>query len=136
MSDTRVGGCLCGAVRYEATVGGDFATCFCKMCQRWSAGGYFGASTADFAITQGEDLLTIHKSSEWAVRAFCSTCGSNIYYFASAHGGKSVALGTLDDTSGLTNAVQYFIDQKPESVPLVTGPKTKTKAEIAKAFGL
>lgn len=135
MSDEkRAGGCLCGAVRYEAKVSGGFAACYCKMCQRWSAGTYFGASTTEFALTEGEESLSVYKSSAWAERAFCSTCGSNIYYFAPGHGGKSIALGTLDETKGLTNEIQYFIDQQPEGISLEGETKTMTSEEIAKAF--
>jgi hypothetical protein len=132
--EKRAGGCLCGAVRYEATISGGFAACYCKMCQRWSAGTYFGVSTSEFELTQGEDSLAVYKSSAWAERAFCGTCGSNIYYFAPGHGGKSVALGSLDETAGLANSIQYFIDQQPEGISLVGETKTMTSEEIAKLF--
>src|SRR5690606_20475922 len=110
MSDaaTKTGQCMCGAVKYTATASGTFATCYCKMCQRWSAGAYMGVNTSHFEITEGEDTLTVFKSSAWAERAFCSTCGSNIFYFAPKYGGKSVALGSFDDPQGLTMHSQYF----------------------------
>ena len=121
---------MCGAVAYRAKVSGRFAACYCKMCQRWSAGTFMGVHTTEFEITQGEDALTVFDSSSWASRAFCSVCGSNIYYFAEKFGGKSVALGSFDDTTGLAVSVQYFIDGKPEGFSLAESTKTVTTAEI------
>lgn len=132
MSDptTKTGRCMCGAVKYTATTSETFATCYCKMCQRWSSGAFMGANTTHFEITQGEDQLTIFKSSDWAERAFCSVCGSNIYYFAAQYGGKSVALGTFDDPAGFTMHSQYFIDQKPAGFSMRETTKTLTTEQI------
>lgn len=127
---TKTGQCMCGVVKYKATTAGTFAVCYCKMCQRWSAGAYMGAKTSHFEITQGEDQLTIFKSSDWAERAFCSVCGSNIYYLAPKYGGESVAMGSLDDPQGLTMHSQYFIDQKPSGFSMRETTKTLTTAEI------
>ena len=110
----RTGQCLCGAVHYEAEIADRFAACYCKMCQRWSSGAFMGVTAAEFEITKGADDLTVFESSDWAVRAFCSKCGSNIYYHAVNYGGPSVAIGTLDDNSSLQIHTQYFIDRKPE----------------------
>lgn len=131
----RTGQCLCGAVKYRATVGENFNTCYCEMCRRWSSGAFMGASTEAFQVTEGEDVLTVFESSEWAVRGFCSKCGSNIYYHAVAHGGPSVAMGTLDDTAGLVVSKQFFIDEKPEGFSLAESTATLTRAEIMKMFG-
>ena len=127
---TRTGQCMCGAVKYTAETSKTFATCYCKMCQRWSAGAFMGASTSHFEVTHGEDKLTVFKSSDWAERAFCSVCGSNIYYFAPEYGGKSVALGSFDDPAGFTMHSQYFIDQKPSGFSMRETTKTLTTAEI------
>jgi hypothetical protein len=131
----RTGGCMCGAVRYKATFSNHFSTCYCKMCQRWSGGAYMGTTAKDFQVTEGEDTLVVFASSDWAERAFCGTCGSNIYYHAASFGSQSVALGSLDDCSGLEVSMQYFIDQKPEGFSLAESTKVMTSEEIAKAFG-
>ena len=132
MSDptTKTGRCMCGAVKYTATTSETFATCYCKMCQRWSSGAFMGANTTHFEVTQGEDQLTIFQSSDWAERAFCSVCGSNIYYFAAQYGGKSVALGTFDDPAGFTMHSRYFIDQKPAGFSMRETTKTLTTEQI------
>ena len=130
----RTGGCMCGAVRYEAETDGRFSVCYCKMCQRWASGIYMGAPTSGVRFTQGEDVLTVVKSSDWASRAFCSKCGSNIYYKADAQDHPSVALGSLDDTSGMTPRIQFFIDKKPEGFALDIETTTMTEAECEAHF--
>ncbi len=130
----RTGGCVCGAVRYEAETAEQFGVCYCKMCQRWSSGVYMGVSASAFTVTKGKEALTLAKTSEWANRAFCNLCGSNIYYHAEAFGSPSVALGSLDDTSGLTPHVQLFIDKKPEGFALDAETKTMTEAECMAHF--
>ncbi len=89
-----------------------------------------GVQTTEFELTKGEDTLTVFQSSDWAERAFCSACGSNIYYFAPKFGGKSVALGTLDDTTGLDVVMQYFIDRKPDGFSLAQTTKTLTTDQL------
>lgn len=79
------GGCLCGAIRFEAL--GPVQnphTCSCKMCQRHS-----GALTsvwvefAKAAVTwMGPGSTTVRpalfRSSPGSSRAFCQTCGSTL----------------------------------------------------------
>ena len=130
----RTGGCLCGAVRYEAETDGRFSVCYCKMCQRWSSGVYMGAPTTGFRVTQGEDVLERVQTSDWASRGFCGKCGSNIFYKADAQAHESVAFGSLDDTSGMTPRIQFFIDKRPEGFALDIDTKTMTEAECMAHF--
>ena len=73
------GGCLCGAVRYEASEppGTDGTICHCRICQKAYGNGF--AVTADFAskafrFTRGEPRM--YKSSNVGERGFCADCGS------------------------------------------------------------
>lgn len=129
----RTGGCMCGKVRYQATTGARFAACYCKMCQRWSAGAFMGVTCEDFAVTEGADHLTVFESSDWAQRAFCRACGSNIYYHAQGHS-PSVALGSLDDTDGMDVRIQFFIDKKPVGFSLANETKALTEADCEALF--
>jgi hypothetical protein len=75
------GGCLCGAIRFEAVgVAGNPHTCSCRMCQR-----HTGAATASW-VEFPRDAVTwtgpggepsTHRSSDYSSRAFCPTCGSS-----------------------------------------------------------
>lgn len=130
----RSGQCMCGAVRYEAETGGAFSICHCKMCQRWSAGVFMGVPTERFRVTTGADVLTVVRTSDWAERAFCRTCGSNIFYKADAMPTPAVTLGSLDDTSGLTPSRQYYIDKKPDGFTIAEQTMTMTEAECIAHF--
>lgn len=70
------GGCHCGAVRFTAKV--DLASarrCNCSICRMRGAVAV-SARLADFAITQGEDRLTLYTFNTGEARHyFCSTCG-------------------------------------------------------------
>ncbi|MFN8831370.1 MAG: GFA family protein [Labrys sp. (in: a-proteobacteria)] len=76
------GGCLCGAVRFEATAPAlKPHTCSCKMCQR-----HTGSLTAcwvefprDAVRWTGEaGQPATYRSSDWSSRAFCARCGSSL----------------------------------------------------------
>lgn len=126
---------MCGAVKFTAKTTGRFAICYCKMCQRWASGVFMGAQTEGFALSEGTDEMTIINSSDWASRAFCSQCGSNIYYDADDQDHPNVSLGAFDDTDGLRPAIQWYIDKKPKDIPQIHDAKAYTEAEIMKMFG-
>lgn len=132
---TRTGQCMCGAVTFKADVPGGFSACHCKMCQQWASGLFMGVHTEGFELTKGADVFTRFKSSEWAERAFCAICGSNIYYKADAQEHPAVALGTLDDTSGLSRAYEFYIDREAEGLGRTGKTKTMTQAECEAFFG-
>lgn len=97
------GGCLCGAIRYEASESSMFTViCHCRMCQQWTGNpmlvtAAFHRETLSF--TKGTPKL--YPSSSVCERGFCMDCGSSLFtrYFS---GGAFdtvifIALGTLDD---------------------------------------
>ena len=76
------GGCLCGAIRFEARAPAlNPHTCSCKMCQRHS-----GALTTVWVEFPRESVSwigpggdpAIYRSSDSSSRAFCPTCGSTL----------------------------------------------------------
>jgi len=73
------GHCLCGSVRirlddHRPEVG----ACHCGMCRRWTGGVYVMFTAPPEAVTI-EGPVGRYRSSSFAERAFCRTCGSNIY---------------------------------------------------------
>ncbi len=76
------GGCLCGAIRFEAT-GPALKphSCSCKMCQR-----HTGALTAAWVEFPADNVVWTgeggepakFRSSEVSSRAFCPACGSSL----------------------------------------------------------
>ncbi len=84
------GGCLCGAVRLEATgrpwrVG----ICHCLDCRKHH-GALFHAS----AIFPREAVTVSGETRDWAGRHFCPRCGSSV--FGRSDDEIEVNLGTLD----------------------------------------
>ncbi len=74
------GGCICGAIRYEATEPPpEVGYCHCRMCQKWTGNLFFpcvGFRSAAFRFTQGEPKF--YQSSVWLERGFCANCGTPV----------------------------------------------------------
>jgi hypothetical protein len=96
------GGCLCGAVRYEADQPPiDAGYCHCRMCQRQS-----GGPALSFAIFRIEGFRytsgtpQVYVSSAVGERRFCGRCGSSLE-FRERNDPQTIAVnsGTLDDPS-------------------------------------
>ena len=78
-NDTKLtGGCMCGAVRFEAT-GESFgvAHCHCHSCRKHNGGPVvtLAGYTADQVTFSGE-VRKIYESSPGVGRAFCGNCGT------------------------------------------------------------
>ena len=88
MTDTRTGGCLCGAVRFTARLTKtQFGACHCEMCRRWTGSALLGLTVPTGNIDwQGEDHVATRQTSPWAMRAWCRECGSNLYFRVTADG--------------------------------------------------
>ncbi len=111
------GGCLCGAVRFEATEPPTWvAHCHCRSC-RLSRGVAFVTWTSvpmdRFSYTQGEQSVAWYRSSESILWGFCKNCGSSMFYQADKAGHSEsprmnvmyVSVGSLVDA----------IDQMPKA---------------------
>ncbi len=78
-----VGGCHCGAVRYE--VNGEALThalCHCTDCRRHAGAPMVGWTmypASALAITHGKPR--IYASSKDGRRHFCGDCGTGLFYF-------------------------------------------------------
>ena len=102
MSDKTMpitGGCLCGAVRFEATEPPSWvAYCHCRMCQKaygQPSGvfvGFGGPKKRALRFTKGKPKY--YKSSARVERGFCANCGSPFGMRSTER--LSVMVGTLD----------------------------------------
>lgn len=128
------GRCLCAAVRFEATASEPkVAACHCAMCRRWSSGPYFEVS-CESAVFEGQDSITRIRSSDWAERAFCNRCGSNVFYHIIDSDEFQISAGLLDDPSNLRLSLQVFIDEKPPYYTLAEKTETMTAEEVYAAY--
>jgi len=101
-----VGGCQCGALRYEITQPPLMIyNCHCTNCQRIGGGAFSTPATvfaAGFAFSQGEPHIFEWTSDAGTRRFgwFCGGCGSRIAHGQiPTNGILSVRTGTLDDTT-------------------------------------
>ena len=76
------GGCLCGAVRYEArekALGS--MLCHCRMCQKFSGAPILGGTTfRTQALRFTSEQPKFYRSSQIAERGFCPNCGTSLIY--------------------------------------------------------
>ena len=134
----RTGGCLCGAVRFAATeVEPEFGGCHCKMCQRWAGGVLLAVSVPGPAVSfTGEEHVGRYASSEWAERAWCTRCGSGLWFRASGKDAYEVPIGLFDDTSGFRMTGEIWIDRKPEAYAFAGEHPRETEAEVLARYDL
>jgi hypothetical protein len=83
--------------------------CHCSQCRRFS-GHYWSATraqTADMTFTNRAGL-TWFQSSEHAQRGFCKTCGSSLFYQPNGAAHMGIAVGSLDQPTGMTPGKHIF----------------------------
>ena len=130
-SGNQTGQCLCGKVRFTVRQDvSEVGACHCIMCRRW-AGGPLLVLEGDYPVEfEGEENIVTYRSSDWAERGFCGTCGSNLFYRLVDSGKTIMSAGTLDDQSGLTFTDQVFIDEKPVYYSFANETKNMTGEEL------
>jgi len=135
LAEPLVGRCLCGSV--AITLHGtekEVDICHCDMCQRWGGTFYAGLVGENVSI-DGEECISVYKSSNWAERAFCSKCGSNLWYCFTPTGSRSFLAGLFNVPEGFGIKHQIFVDEKPDwydlkqECPMKTGPEIIAEAE-------
>jgi hypothetical protein len=105
MTNTHLGGCVCGAVRYQVHGNPVVATvCHCRFCQKRLASAFavFASFKEDaIEILQGEQSEVEHRSDEsgrWIRVTFCLKCATTISHTAEIRPGmRAIAGGTFDD---------------------------------------
>lgn len=125
---TMTGGCLCGAVRFEAE--GEIrmrGLCYCRTCQKVSGGAgnlFIGLMAKGFRYT-GAAPARFARSPDAPTREFCALCGVQIAARSPrAPEGIIVKVGALDDPAVFEGpAAVLWTDEKegfhpvPEGVP-------------------
>lgn len=108
------GGCLCGAVRFEARPDKrEGYYCHCRMCQM-----AFGNTRATFInlpkerVTWTAGAPTEYASSKLALRGFCKQCGTplSFAYVGSKH--IDLAVGALDDPSAVQPVSHFAVESR------------------------
>src|SRR3989442_2288256 len=99
MADTVKGACLCGAVQFEVTMPTlGCCHCHCSICRRFLGAGYatfFQVPRGQLRLLAGESHLRRYRSSPWAQRAFCDTCGSGLFGEPDGVAGVGITLASM-----------------------------------------
>ncbi len=130
MSDTEnrfTGGCLCGAVRYEAR--GEpslMGHCYCADCRKASGSGFipfmgFPSSAVRFS-GDARQFRSKAANGNIAVRNFCPVCGSLVF---GGEVGKddshTIYAGSLDDPTLFNPRVAIFARDRPSWAVMPAG---------------
>jgi hypothetical protein len=117
MSEASVahGRCLCGGIRYA--VRGelrDVINCHCERCRQFT--GHHMATTSaaleDISIEDADSLLRWFFPVPEAGYAFCSRCGSSLFWQSAADPARrSICAGTLDPPTGLRTTQAWWTSQ-------------------------
>ena len=130
------GQCLCGKVKVTAAkANAKVGACHCGMCRKLSSGPYLAIDCGSDVTFEGQENVKTFDSSQWAERAFCSNCGSNLFYRLKQNNQHMLSLGLFDKNLPVTFDHQVFIDEKPEYYTFANKTHDMTGAEIFAQYG-
>ena len=126
-SPRYTGGCLCGALRFEAIGEPRFmAHCYCRDCRRASGSGFVPVMAFAQANVKlmGESRAIVTKAIHGgdATRNFCPNCGSLVFGGERDRSeGINIYAGSRDDPALFHPTVAIFASRRPDWAPLPPG---------------
>ncbi|MBM4196322.1 MAG: GFA family protein [Gammaproteobacteria bacterium] len=129
------GRCLCGAVTVSAPARREMSACHCGMCRRWGGGPLLAVHCGGEVTVGPMDKVSVFRSSEWAERAFCSQCGTHLYYQLLPKGEYVVPAGVFDGNGKFELHLQIYVDRKPGNYAFANRTREMTEAEVLAMFG-
>ena len=141
MNPPLKGSCLCGSVGISISrIRPGVDACHCDMCRRWGGGPFFSlhhVKEGEFTLS-GEEHVHRYASSDWAERASCGKCGSNLWYYLVPGKHWSFLAGLFDLPQEWQLDTQIFVDEMAPYAALAADSPKMTGAEViaeAKAEG-
>lgn len=112
------GGCLCGAVAYEADLpAAKFVTCYCSRCRKATGSAYAAnlyVAPDAFRWTRGADSVARYDlaTARSFATSFCRTCGTPLPH--ATRSGREVVIpaGSLEDDPHATPSVSAHWDSR------------------------
>lgn len=123
------GGCLCGALRYEADGEPRYAgLCYCPDCQKATGSAFVGflGFDADVVRITGASASFSCRSARGgeARRNFCPACHSTVFGGDRDHGAEvNIYSGSLDAQTLFQPRIAIFARNRPAWSPLPEGLK-------------
>ncbi len=134
MAERIKGRCLCGAVTVTAMVDQPvLRACHCDMCRRHCSGPFFSVQTVPGSVEVTGPAQT-YRSSDWAERGFCGTCGSTLWYGLVETGIRHPSAGLFDNAGDAKLAMEFFADACPDGYALAGDHKKLTTKETTALF--
>ena len=127
------GHCLCGAVRLVSPPAREIGVCHCGFCRRWGGGPLLAVHCGRDVQFEGSENITAYASSDWARRAFCSRCGTHLYYLLLATREYFVPAG-LFDTTDFELGSQIYVDKKPDYYAFANQTPMLTEQQVIEQF--
>ena len=128
------GFCLCGAVSITARDNPEMSACHCSMCRRWGGGPFLTVHAGADVQISGAHRIKVYRSSDWAERAFCDTCGTHLYYRLVPANEYVLPMGLFQDGPQFRFHEQIFVDEKPGTYDFANDTPKLTGAEVFAKF--
>jgi hypothetical protein len=111
------GSCYCGAVRFRVALPSRFcSSCHCVNCRRAHGAAFVtwvGFPRCQLEFLSGEERLIRYRTETEAVRSFCSTCGSTLFYEGPRWAGEiHVARANIEGEIDRPARGHVYVDQK------------------------
>jgi hypothetical protein len=128
------GRCLCGAVTVTATMSKPILrACHCEMCRQHTSGAFFSmAADPDSIVVVGP--AQTYRSSDWAERGFCGTCGSTLWYGTVHDGTRNLSAGLFENAGAAPLKLEFFVDNCPQGYALAGDHQKMTTQETIALF--
>jgi hypothetical protein len=114
--DMLKGSCLCGRMSFEIHGAVHSARyCHCATCRKFSGTAYaaWGVVQANHLIVTGSELGVTKFDSGGGLRAFCSSCGSPLWYEpANVPTFRGIPLGVIDEGDVPTPQMHVWTQSK------------------------
>jgi hypothetical protein len=115
---SKSGGCLCGAVRYEASGDPVFAGhCYCTDCRKTSSSHTSVSAYPMSAVKLTGEIREFTGKGDSGMpvtRAFCPTCGTQLYSKGDSNAGLMLLkAGTFDDVEAFRPMASIYTSRAP-----------------------
>ena len=117
------GACLCKAIEFSTSLPSKWcAHCHCSICRKEHGAGYVtwvGFDKHQVSFNTGKDELAWYESSPGAMRGFCRTCGSSIFFKSERWAGElHIALGCINEPIDRQPQANVFFDRHVNWMPV------------------
>ncbi|WP_251357798.1 GFA family protein [Kangiella sp. TOML190] len=127
--------CLCQKSQLQVeTLAKEFHACDCNICRKWSGGPFMSMGCGTKVKLTKKDSIRIYDSSEWAERAFCGNCGTQLFYRLKQNQEYYIPVDLFDKPVSPSFTTQYFVDQKPSTYAFADSTHNMTSEQFYALF--